>query len=532
MTLKISNFSGIAPIVAPHKLGSDLAQKAENVRLSSGQLEAMKSCAFVSELSRTDIQSIARYKPGNTAYWLEFTAHIDMVPSQIFGSARSEMYWTDGVKPKRTTSSIATAIAPYPSASFSLGVPAPEGQFSINDITGEEPETEFDKEDRVYVVTFVTAEGYEGAPSLPANIALGGEQGCTLSNLPTAAEGNYNVTRKRIYRGTSASNELQFLDEIELSTPVYIDSKVALELGEALTTIDYDLPPDEMVGLTVMPNGVLAGFNDNQLCFSEPFLPYAWPKMYRLTTENPIVGIAAIGSGLLVTTTGKPYLALGTTPGSILLQQMDSNQACVSKRSLVDVGNAAIYASPDGLVQGTSSGVKLIGDELFSRDQWQSLKPESIHAYYHDEKYVFFYDNGTKKGGYIFDVSAKSNALTEIDIHPTSGFNDLETGILYLIVDNKIVAFQNGEPLSYTWRSGQFQLPNLMPYSVCRVVADSYPGEISIIYDGVVASFTYEDDQPFRFSTGARARFVEVELRGTNSVKQVMLGNDMESVNG
>ena len=71
-----------------------------------------------------------------------------------------------------------------------------------------------------------------------------------------------------------------------------------------------------------------------------------------------------------------------------------------------------------------------------------------------------------------------------------------------------------------------------MPYSVCRVVADSYPAEISIIYDGEETVMIYADDQPFRFPAGRRARFVEVELRGTNSVKKVMLGNDMESVNG
>jgi hypothetical protein len=531
MTLRITDFAGIAPVVAPHKL-APLAQVAKNAQLERGQLEAMKGNAFVASTQLNNVQSIARYQPGETAYWFEFSTHVDMVPSQIFGSARSEMYWTDGVKPKRTTSSIATASAPYPSASFSLGVPAPSGQITAGNITGAAPETAFERENRVYVVTFVTEEGYEGAPSLPVTIELGTEQGCTLSNIPTSTPGNYNITRKRIYRGTTASPQLHFLTELSLSVASYADTTASLALGEALSTYDYDLPPDDLIGLTVMPNGVLAGFNDNQLCFSEPFLPYAWPNEYRPTTENPIVGIASIGYGLLVVTTGRPYLALGTTPKSIELKQMDSNQSCVSKRSLVDVGNAVIYASPDGLAQGSASGVQLISDDLFSRDQWQALKPESIHAYYHDEKYIFFYDNGGKQGGYILDPSAKTGALTELDFYVDSGFNDLATDTLYLLKDGDILSFQHGEPVSYTWRSAQFQLPNLMPYSVCRVVAESYPADISIIYDGEETVMTYVDDQPFRFPAGRRARFVEVELRGTNSVKQVMLGNDMESVNG
>jgi hypothetical protein len=529
MTLKITDFTGIAPVVAPHKLQT-LAQKAENVTLSSGQLEALSGNAFVEETQVTGVQSIARYHPGVRAYWFEFDGVVDMVPSQIFGSARSEMYWTDGVKPKRTTSNIATASAPYPSASFSLGVPSPEGQIFADDITGDEPETDFEIESRVYVVTFVTEEGYEGAPSLPVTIELGQDQGCTLSNLPTSSSGNYNITRKRIYRGTSAGEELYFLNEIELAVDTYTDTAETIELGESLSTYDYDLPPDDLSGLTIMPNGVLAGFNDNQLCFSEPFLPYAWPNDYRLTTENPIVGIAAIGSGLLVTTTGKPYLAIGATPGSIMMQQLDSNQACVSKRSLVDVGNSAIYATPDGLASGSSSGITLIGSNFFSREQWQSLKPESIHAYYHDEKYIFFYDNGQKQGGYIFDPSEKTGALTELGYYVQSGYNDLETDTLYLLKDGDILAFQQGEPLTYTWRSAKFALSTLMPYSTCRVIAVDYPGTIKIIQDDDVTEVEYQDDQPFRIKPSVRARYVEVELSGTNTVKQVNLGNDMAAV--
>ena len=531
MSLKISEFSGIAPVVASHKLNG-LAQVAKNVSLISGALEPLNGNLLEQPLELSNTQTVFRYSPGETPYWFEFDKAVDLVPSQIFGSARSEVYWTDGLKPKRTTASIATATVPYPSASYSLGVPAPDATLTASDFTGDEPETEFERETRLYVCTLVTEEGYEGAPSLPVEVTIGQEQGCTVGGLPTSAPGNYNVTRKRIYRGTSASTELQFLVELDLSEASYVDAIDVTELGEALITYDYDLPPDELIGLTVLPNGVLAGFNDNQLCFCEPYIPYAWPTGYRLTTENPIVGIVPVSGGLLVTTTGKPYIAIGSQPGSIQLQQIDSNQACVSKRSAVDIGSAAMYASPDGLVQGSLSGVQLFGNTLFSREQWQALKPESIHAYYHDEKYIFFYDNGEEQGGYILDPKGKQDALTELSFYATTGYNDLETDTLYLVVGSEIVAFQHGDPLQYTWKSQQYRLPNLMPYSVCRVIADAYPGEITIHIDGVATTIEYQDDQPFRLATGPRARFIEITLTGTNSVKEVLLGNDMESVNG
>ena len=48
-----------------------------------------------------------------------------------------------------------------------------------------------------------------------------------------------------------------------------------------------------MKGLIALPNGVFAGFTGKRICFSEPFLPHAWPVAYRITLEEEIVSIAA-----------------------------------------------------------------------------------------------------------------------------------------------------------------------------------------------------------------------------------------------
>lgn len=532
MTLRINQFAGIAPVIAPHKLSNGLSQVAKNVRLDSGALEPMKGNAAEATLLKTNVKSIARYTPASTPYWFEFKEAVDMVPSQIYGTTTKEVFWTDGVKPKRTNASIATASTPYPSTSLSLGVPAPDGQITAGTPTGTPQESEFDSETRVYVVTFVTAEGYEGPPSLPVNIDLGVEQGCTLSALPTSAAGDYSITRKRIYRGSKLSGELHYLDEVLLNVASYVDVKTPDELGEALVTYDYDLPPNDLIGLTTLPNGVMAGFHGNELCFCEPYLPYAWPSGYRMSTEHDIVAIAAVGNGLFVATKGKPYFAHGTEPGSIILQQMESNQSCVSKGSMVDVGNACLYAGPDGLVIGDGSGARLIGDSLFSPEQWRELQPDSIQAHYHNEQYIFFYDNGLNQGGYIFDPSAKAKALTELDFYATAGYNDLETDTLYLLVGNDITAFQRGNPLNYTWRSGQYRLPNMMPYAAGRVMADAYPVTLSVINDDIPTVVTVEDDWPFRLPPLRRAQHVSVEVTGTATVKEILLGNDLEAVSG
>ncbi|MFP3490442.1 hypothetical protein R0K20_22855, partial [Staphylococcus sp. SIMBA_130] len=75
-----------------------------------------------------------------------------------------------------------------------------------------------------------------------------------------------------------------------------------------------DGPNAAMQGLTTLPGGILVGFFDNTLAFSEPYLPHAWPISYQLSFPDPIVAIASISNGLVVTTTGQPWLVTGSSP--------------------------------------------------------------------------------------------------------------------------------------------------------------------------------------------------------------------------
>ena len=55
---------------------------------------------------------------------------------------------------------------------------------------------------------------------------------------------------------------------------------------------DTNVYPDgPMKGLTALPNGIMAGFTGKRICFSEAFLPHAWPANYRITLEEEIVGM-------------------------------------------------------------------------------------------------------------------------------------------------------------------------------------------------------------------------------------------------
>lgn len=72
---------------------------------------------------------------------------------------------------------------------------------------------------------------------------------------------------------------------------VYQDTLLDKELGPVLETENFLMPPDEMIGLCLMANGIAAGFAGNQVMFSEAFLSYAWPESYKQSTEHDIVAI-------------------------------------------------------------------------------------------------------------------------------------------------------------------------------------------------------------------------------------------------
>src|SRR5665811_1003907 len=79
----------------------------------------------------------------------------------------------------------------------------------------------------------------------------------------------------------------------------------------------FDPPPSDMIGLIALPNGIMAGFSGNILCFCEPYKPWAWPVRYRLATVYPIVSLGVYGQTLIVTTNGFPYAVRGVRPDSM-----------------------------------------------------------------------------------------------------------------------------------------------------------------------------------------------------------------------
>lgn len=234
---------------------------------------------------------------------------------------------------------------------------------------------------RSYVYTLVNQWGEESAPSAPssANFSpiLGGQVGVWFYNDTSRAP----QTKCRIYRtlqNSKGETDYYFVKEVDTGT-LYTQSAQWVtddvrdaDLKEVCPTINWDMPPSDLGCVCALPNSFLAAFKGNQVYFSDPLHPYAWPLDYVQTLPYDVVGMIPYGGGLLVTTKAYPYFMYGAHPAAMTVQKINTLQSGVSHKSMCDLGHSVAYASQDGivLVQGTTAQIDT-SLSLWTRNDWQ-----------------------------------------------------------------------------------------------------------------------------------------------------------------
>ena len=527
MYFKVTEFNGIAPVVSSRLLADGVAQTAENVVLNSGRAVPLRTnsqvttgfSSSVTALSNDTRTSIWRYTPESTDYWLQWNEDVDVVYGPLPKDAYDRVYFTGQDYPRVGSEASMISGATYPAASYKLGVPvlAIPGNFALsraaNNLATETPNTV------CYVFTYVTGFGEEGPPSVATDTIDvtdtqtdgSTNQTVTLSNLPAAPSPNTNFAtghKMRIYRSNTGSNTtaFQFVGESTNFGGNFTDSLDGDELGEVIPSTYWIGPPDndnttypegQMKGLVAMPNGIFAGFAGRRLCFSEPYLPHAWPVSYRITTEDNIVALSMAGNTLLVATEGNPYVVGGVDPSSMQAVRLEAAQACVSKKSMVDMGDYAMYASPDGLVAVAGNQVELVTEQLIDPKDWLSTyNPTTIQGFLHEGTYVGFHSVGTNdRAGFMFDPRRGKNAFTTLTVtsttDPRGGYYDPQDGQLYLIdttaTNRKIQKFQGSNTLStLKWKSKKFVTPSPTSMAWVSVTAEGYPFTVSVYAEGTL----------------------------------------------
>lgn len=258
-----------------------------------------------------------------------------------------------------------------------------------------------------YVYTWKNTLGNESAPS-PASsgtVYKHTDLTTTISNITDPSAGDITdyglaataLGTKVLYRAaTTASGSTAFfyVKDVAYATTSTTDTVATSALGEELESTDWALPPTDGHSIVSLPNGLTAMASKNQIFISERNRPHTYPLKYALTCDFDIVGFGAIDSTIIVLTKANPYIVVGSEPSNLSMAKLEIPYGCSSKRSIAHLkGFGVIYATANGLASINGSGVNLITDQFFTREQWQALTPSSINGFVHNDRYFFFFDS-------------------------------------------------------------------------------------------------------------------------------------------
>lgn len=338
-------------------------------------------------------------------------------------------------------------------------------------------------ETRAYIYTYVSVFGAieeESAPSPVSDlVTVRFGQVVRLSNFAVPPVGKYNIKYVRIYRAVTGSTGSQYLyvGEIKIPTTTFDDNIKASGLGEVCPSMNWSEPPKDLKGLVGLANGVLAGFVDNRLYFSEPFMPHAFPISYMVTTEYKIVGLGVFGESLAVMTEGNPYIVTGTDPSSMSMSKLPLYEPCVSKRSIASDETGVMYASPNGMVLVNGGGAQVATRNMFTRKEWQVINPQSVLGRMVDGKYIGFYETYVEpinRGAFILDRYIQQSPLSMCSFHATAAYVEPTQSAMYIANENEIKEWEGDllNSLPYEWLSKQFILPRPLNMSAMQVDAD------------------------------------------------------------
>ncbi|EHE7040271.1 hypothetical protein J0Q64_004438 [Salmonella enterica subsp. enterica serovar Newport] len=482
--IDIISMRGEMPRVLPHMLPDSFALLARNCHFRFGVITPVNDDVESNVTFGIKPETIFLYRKDK---WFTWQGMVDAVRSPVAQDPYGRVYYTDGQYPKVTSAQIATSgKGPYPTTSYRLGVPAPESPIictMLNPPVSDEEDDPTDDETRFYTQTFVTAYGEEGPPgpqSLELTVKKGGSVDLSMQPPPLQ---HSNITLRRIYRSVSGGGNADFLLVTELPAGAlsFHDDLLAEQLGPVMETGHYIMPPDNMIGLCMMANGIAAGFAGNEVMFSEAFLPYAWPDSYRQTTAEDVVAIASIGTALVVATKGEPYLFSGVSSSNISGMKLPLMQACVSRKSMVVMDGFVLYAGTNGLVSVDGSGNAVIATEkIISPEQWREMfNPSSINAYQYRGEYVARY---TKTDGSqaVFIFNPQDMDIRHMSTTFDTAYNDVATDTLYLVKGTGLFVSQGATtPLPFVWRSKTFIAQENTSFSCLRIKAP-YPERIGI----------------------------------------------------
>lgn len=582
VALRISPFGGMIPAIDDGLLPDTAAAYAENTWVYPGTVKGMPELKLLRNNTSAAISKVYRL-PNNfidrehlaDSFFMEFQdAETDVIRSLVVDDQHDRYYFASPTTPPsyNTRARIEAGDPPW-----LLGIEQPAAITSITASGGGSSTLV----SRAYVYTHVSAYGEESAPSDPF-LLTGKKLDDTFAIvLPAAAASdlgvNRNLTRTRIYRTVTATNGVTtyfLVTELPIATTTYNDNETdaAVSLRSQLQSTNWTPPPSDLKGFISMSNGMVAGFRENEVWFCEPFRMHAWPAIYVIAVEYPIVGLGVTDQSLIICTEGFPHVATGTRPEAITVAKVAGLLPCTSRGSIISTVDGVFFSSSEGLVLANSGGVNVVTKELIRKDKWlhlvstSTLRAVRLGAAYFgfgSARFGIFEETAFDEGGFeqedlgggrrgllidptsqtvAFNLMTSSEAVTNI-------FTDAWSGEVFVIKGDKTYWLDISDTQQprqpFVWRSKIFQpsikknfqamkvyfnetpaLPALNPVPDASLVQTLKPdqwGLVRLYADGrhVYTRELRVSGEQFRLPSGFRADFWQWEIEARVEIDNI-----------
>lgn len=349
-----------------------------------------------------------------------------------------------------------------------------------------------DVERRAYTCTYVNAWGEEGPPSDPLELDCAENATVALRYAAVGVSGYVPITKVRFYRtAPGATTAYLYVAEVTYTSnyngQTYSDSVKNSALGHTLDTFNYYKPSQTLRGVKVMANGIMVGFQQNEVCFSEPYLPYAWNPSATKPFPHRIVDVQPFEGGLYVLTTAGPYLVTGAAPEFMTDARIAVNQGCLAMGAVAAFNGGVVYASNDGLVmlQGMSASLEM-SFLFFTRAAWRAAFSgvlPYLRLSVFDGALLGWFSGGGANPFYIrYDEDTPSYVRLTDSVRAAcySPVSDQ----LYVVTGTTLQSFQAdyNNRRAFTWHSKNFTIPK--PHSF---------GALSVMGSGTITASLYVD---------------------------------------
>lgn len=560
MLIQISNPKGRLPRITEKQLPVNYAQAATNCDFRRGRWQGLKppSTEMATIPETGAIRTI--YKAGNK--WACWAADVDVIKTPVENDDERILFAGSGYPKQSTDDWLASGYAP--TTTRRMGVVSPDSGSSGLNITVENDGNGRVETSVAYLYVGVTAWGELSAISaISAVTDIEGGQVVRLDNFvenSLASTGN-DITHFQVYRATTTASGRRAFMLIKVrpdtvggaaayqiatsgfTTYLYDANNDAdglnYDIGDPLPSLYWQPPPDDLEGLVLHQNAIVAGFAGQQVFLSEIGYYYAFNEMNVLDLDYDVVALGTFNESLIVATSAFPYVITGNDPKAVIQRRINYLHPCVSKRSLVTSPDGVLYAGESGLILCNGHAAASITEGLYTPSQWASLTPANLIGFWWQNRYYGFF-SGTKTG-IILAVNEEIPHVVDITLTNTvyGGYISPDDNALYLLTYTgaayRIEEWEGSASRGQmTWKSGKM-VTRPTNFGCAKVVGADFTGGGSITFkwyaDGVLKhTQTIENADPFWLPSGYLAEAWEFQIETVLDFDWVLIAHSPEEL--